>query len=370
MLPKLGGATDRPASRLKSKKQGEEIGRDYARSCLLGLSALALGPLISGCGNNGKRTYRIGLGPWIGFGPLYLAKEKGYFKDAGLDVELVVLTGLAERNSALKAGKIDALAAPVDYFVLAAGNNLVATIVMAIDESAGGDGIVARKDIQTVADLRGRKVAFQRGLPSEFFLRALLLDAGMSIGDLQTLDMETAQAGAAFIAGQVDAAVVWEPWLTKAAQDGGGHVLASTREFPNLIVDVLAFNQDVVQKHPEDVQAIVGAILKAIDYMLKRWPAFTRFLDNGNICLSNNAAERALRGIAVGRRSWLFAGSDSGGERAAAIYTLIETAKLNNVDPQAWLEDVLRRISDHPARRLTDLLPWNWRAQAVDVAAA
>lgn len=149
--------------------------------------------------------------------------------------------------------------------MLAAGNNLVATIVMAVDESVGGDGIVARKDIQSVADLRGKKVAFQTGLPSEFFLRALLLDAGMSIGDLQTLDMETAQAGAAFIARQVDAAVVWEPWLTKAAQDGG-HVLASTREFPNLIVDVLAFNQDVVQKHPEDVQAIVGAILKAIDY--------------------------------------------------------------------------------------------------------
>ena len=221
---------------------------------------------MSGCGEKQKRTYRIGLGPWVGFGPLYLAKDKGYFKDAGLDIDLIVLTGLAERNSALKAGKIDALAAPVDYFVLAAGNNLVATIVMAIDELAGGDGIVARKDIQTVADLRGKKVAFQRGLPSEFFLRALLLDAGMSLDDLQTLDMETAQAGAAFIARQVDAAVVWEPWLTKAARDGGGHVLASTRDFPNLIVDVLAFNQDVVQKHPEDVKAIVAAILKAIDF--------------------------------------------------------------------------------------------------------
>lgn len=111
-------------------------------------------------------------------------------------------------------------------------------------------------------------------------------------------------------------------------------------------------------------------VAKAFDYMLKRWPAFTRFLDDGRICLSNNAAERALRGIAVGRRGWLFAGSDRGGERAAAIYTLIETAKLNGVDPQAWLEDVLRRIPDHPARRLATLLPWNWRAQAVDTAAA
>jgi transposase len=100
---------------------------------------------------------------------------------------------------------------------------------------------------------------------------------------------------------------------------------------------------------------------KAIDYLLKRWPAFTRFLDDGRICLSNNAAERALRGIALGRKSWLFAGSDRGGQRAAVIYSLIVTAKLNNVDPQAWLADVLARIAGHPAHRIDELLPWNWR---------
>ena len=109
---------------------------------------------------------------------------------------------------------------------------------------------------------------------------------------------------------------------------------------------------------------------KAIDYMLKRWPAFTRFLDDGRICLTNNAAERALRGIAIGRRAWLFAGSDRGGERAAAMFTLIETAKLNNVDPQAWLADILCRINDHPAARLNQLLPWHWKKSQVYAAAA
>ena len=102
----------------------------------------------------------------------------------------------------------------------------------------------------------------------------------------------------------------------------------------------------------------------------QRWPAFTRFLDDGRICLSNNAAERALRGIAIGRRAWLFAGSDRGGERAAAMFTLIETAKLNGVDPQAWLADVLRRIAGYPALRLHELLPWNWRKPTVGAAAA
>jgi transposase len=109
---------------------------------------------------------------------------------------------------------------------------------------------------------------------------------------------------------------------------------------------------------------------KAIDYMLTRWPAFTRFLDDGRICLSNNAAERALRGIALGRRAWLFAGSDRGGERAAAIYTLIATAKLNGINPQAWLANVLARIADHPASRLHELLPWNWKATQDQAATA
>ncbi|MFO1171318.1 MAG: IS66 family transposase [Hyphomicrobiaceae bacterium] len=102
-------------------------------------------------------------------------------------------------------------------------------------------------------------------------------------------------------------------------------------------------------------------LAKAIDYMLKRWPSFTRFLDDGRICLSNNAAERALRGIALGRKSWLFAGSDRGGRRAAAMYSLIVTAKMNGNDPQAWLADVLSRLAGHPASRLDELLPWNWQ---------
>ena len=113
-----------------------------------------------------------------------------------------------------------------------------------------------------------------------------------------------------------------------------------------------------------------SSVARAMDYMLKRWKGFTRFLDDGRICLTNNAAERALRGIALGRRSWLFCGSDRGGVRAAAMYTLIGTAKLNGVDPQAWLADVLGRIAETPQSRLDELLPWNWQpAQCLDRAA-
>ena len=110
-------------------------------------------------------------------------------------------------------------------------------------------------------------------------------------------------------------------------------------------------------------------LVKAVNYMLKRWQAFTLFLEDGRVCLSNNAAERGLRGIALGRKSWLFCGSDRGGQRAAAMYSLIVTAKMNGVDPQAWLADVLSRIAAHPAHRLDDLLPWNWATQDPAISA-
>jgi transposase len=110
-------------------------------------------------------------------------------------------------------------------------------------------------------------------------------------------------------------------------------------------------------------------VAKAMEYMLKRWDSFARFLADGRICLTNNVAERALRGIALGRKSWLFAGSDRGGERAALMYTLIHTAKLNDIDPQVWLADVLARINDHNIQNLDPLMPWNWKVAQAKLAA-
>jgi transposase len=117
-----------------------------------------------------------------------------------------------------------------------------------------------------------------------------------------------------------------------------------------------------------------NSVAKAIDYMMPpngdRWDAFTAFLEDGRICLTNNAAERALRGIALGRKSWLFAGSERGGERAAFMYTLIVSCKMNDIDPQAWMADVLARLPDITMSRLPELLPWNWKLRQEAVNAA
>ena len=113
-----------------------------------------------------------------------------------------------------------------------------------------------------------------------------------------------------------------------------------------------------------------ASVATPIDYILKRWGRFARFIEDGRVCLTNNAAERALRGFALGRKSWLFAGSERGADRAAAMTTLIMTAKLNDVDPLAWLADVLARIADIPQGRLSELLPWNWNTDQVLMAPA
>ncbi len=125
------------------------------------------------------------------------------------------------------------------------------------------------------------------------------------------------------------------------------------RESAPLVADLEAWLRDQRSRLSRS-----AAVAEPIDYLLRRWPAFARFLDDGRICLSNNAAERAIRPIAVGRKAWLFAGSDRAAERAAAITTLLATAKLNDIDPQAWLADVLARIAGHPVQRLDELLPW------------
>ena len=141
-----------------------------------------------------------------------------------------------------------------------------------------------------------------------------------------------------------------------------------------------AVRQDRVKPLVEDLHAWMreqrarvsakSHIGKALNYMLKRWDAFARFLGDGRICLTNNAAERAIRAVALGRKAWLFAGSDRGGERAAIAYSLIYTARLNKLDPLAWLTDVLERIAEHPMHRLDELLPWNWKPRAPAISQA
>ena len=210
--------------------------------------------------------FKLSVNTWVGFGPFYLAQEKGFFQEEGLDVEIIVMEGTAERKAAMLTNRIDALGDTVDLLVLAIDEGVPSVAVLEVDLSDGADGIVATNNINSVSDFKGKKVAAQKNFVGESFLLYLLKKNGMSVNDVEIIDTESGAAGAAFVAGQVDVAVTWEPWLSKVKEREDGHVVITSADEPGVIVDILTVNEDVLRNRPEDVKKLMRAWFKAIDY--------------------------------------------------------------------------------------------------------
>jgi NitT/TauT family transport system substrate-binding protein len=211
-------------------------------------------------------TVKIAHSTWVGYGPLYIARDKGMFKKNGVDVDLIVMEDPKERFPTLMADKIQMIASTVDTALLYLKKPTDFQYVVAIDDSNGGDGIVAIKDIKSIADLKGRKVAVNEGSVSEFYLNVLLGKAGLKESDLNTVNMTAADAGSAFVAKRVDAAVTWEPWLTKGKTTDFGHLLTDSSTTPGLITDVLIVKTPWANAHKKDVEAIVKSWNEAVAY--------------------------------------------------------------------------------------------------------
>lgn len=212
---------------------------------------------------------RIGIFAWVGYTPLYVAKEKGFFKKRGLEVTFVKLEDTAARRMAMASGKVDATVAIVDELAAAAAVGWKVKAFLKIDRSLGSDGVVAKSEIKTIAELKGKTIAFPKGLPSHYLLIHVLKDAGLTMKDITPKYMEAANTGAAFLSGSVDAAVTWEPWLTKAKTSKGGRILATTRDKPGLIVDIMVATPEVVTKRPADLQKVAEAWFEALQYLKK-----------------------------------------------------------------------------------------------------
>lgn len=212
----------------------------------------------------------IAYTPWTGYGALFVAQSKGMFKARGVDVELQAIEGVGDRKQSLAANKIQAMAASLDVSVSAAGEGLPMKFVWAFDSSHGADGIIVKKGagIEKIADLKGKQVAFHKGSASHFMLYTLLEKAGLSDKDITAVDMKASEAASAFMAGKVEAAVTWEPHLSKA-KAAGDIVLATTKDTPGLIADVLAVSDDFASKNPQTVQALVDALAEATEYIKK-----------------------------------------------------------------------------------------------------
>ena len=232
---------------------------------LIGLAAMASVLALASVAEAG--SLKLGHSTWVGYGPFYIARDKGFFKEEGVDIELVIMEDTPIKMGALMAGQLDLVASTVDEFPIYMKPGIGLHYVLAVDNSKGGDGIVANKDIADIAGLKGKKVAFEQGSVSQFFLNALLKDAGMTQADIEPVNMAATDAGVAFAAKQVDAAVTWEPALSQGAKAEHGKLLLSSADKPGLITDVVAATTDTIANKKDDIKGFVRAWYKALAFI-------------------------------------------------------------------------------------------------------
>ena len=226
---------------------------------ILSLALPAAGPATA-------EPLKVAHSTWVGYGPFYIARELGFFEDEGLEVELILMEDVKTRMPALAAGRVDAAATTVDAVLNFYSARRPFRYLFAVDDSRGGDGIVADHSIGTVAGLKGKRIAFSEGSVSQFYLGVLLREAGLSLADIEPVNMTAGDAGAAFVAGRVDAAVTWEPWLTRGSRAEHGHVLVDSSTSPGLITDVIVTTVERLETRTADLQAFYRAWVRAVEW--------------------------------------------------------------------------------------------------------
>jgi NitT/TauT family transport system substrate-binding protein len=239
------------------------IGRLFSK--FLATTAVVLGLSVATHAEAGEM--RLGMTTWVGYGPMFLARDKGFFKENGLDVELQIIEDAALYMAAIAAGKLDGNASTIDEIMKYRSPDFCFKAVVALDDSHGGDGVLVQTDINSLADLKGKAVGMNEGSVSQFWFNILLKREGLTEKDLQITNMTADDAAAAFIAGQIPAAVTWEPHLTLVRTKNQGKVLIDSSSTPGLIVDVVALTCDYIDKNPKDVEAFVKGLYKAVEFI-------------------------------------------------------------------------------------------------------
>lgn len=212
-------------------------------------------------------TMKLGMTTWVGYGPLFLARDMGYFKENGLDVTLEIIEESSLYMAAVAAGELDGNASTIDEIMKYRSSDVCFKAVYALDDSHGGDGILAPKEVKSLADIKGMEVAMNEGSVSQFWFNILLKQAGLTETDVKITNMTADDAAAAFMADRIPVAVTWEPHLTLAKQADKGQVLIDSSKTPGAIVDVVALNCDYIAKNPKDVDALVKGLYKANEFI-------------------------------------------------------------------------------------------------------
>lgn len=256
--------------------ENEVIARKPSKTWLVAIITIVVVALVAGGifflnKKDSKKSadaenFNLSVNTWVGYGPMYLAKEKGFFAEEGVNINVSVLDDAAQRKAAMINGTIDGLGDTVDLLVLSRDEQVPSVTVLQVDDSKGADGIVVSDNIKTLQDLKGKKIAVQKNFVGESFLMYVLKKNGISITEVEESDTESGAAGAAFVSGQVDAAVTFEPWLSKSSERKGGKVLVSSADEPGVIVDTLSINETYLKDHPDTVKKVLRGWFKALDY--------------------------------------------------------------------------------------------------------
>ena len=252
--------------------------KGFVATVAVACAALAVAAVGSGSGTKaattgyvakGKVPIKLAFSTWNGYMALVIAAKEDYYKKHGLKVSYTVIEDPVQRFNAFKAGSLNAIATTVDTYSRTYAKGIHSVEVLGLDASVGGDGIVAEKSITTVGQLKGQKIAVSAGSTSQWLLAYVLSQHHLSLKDVQQIDLTSGDAGAAFAAGRVKVAVTWQPWLSRAEQNPNGHVLVSTKQYPTIITDHVAFAPSFVRQHPGEVKAFIAAYTDAMSLIKK-----------------------------------------------------------------------------------------------------
>jgi NitT/TauT family transport system substrate-binding protein len=281
--------------------------------------------------------------PWVGWGPLYIAQQKGYFEAEGLDVEI---SHQEHGFDLLKAGEVDGYTSTLDEATLHWQSQKPYAVMLAADVSAGGDGVLIRNDrnIGSVADLKAKKIGLWLNTPSHFLLNYLLQQAGMSEKDVTLIDLRAEDAAAAVVAGDVDAAVTWNPYLGKAAADPKVDLLITSKDTPGLIADALAMDKNRLAAKPETCRALVRAWNKAVEYQKANPDEAAAIVAKGLDYGSADNVKADLAGIELQGRdenARFFSGTGPGTAQATAAFAIDLWTKAGRLTTPVTVHDLI-----------------------------
>ena len=215
---------------------------------------------------------KVGMAVYPGFGTLYIAQEEGFFKKYGVNVEIVPLS-LDAMFPALASGQVQMLVGSTDAMAIVADSGIPAKQIFSTSISNGADGIIVTSDVKSVSDLKGKTAYVSFGFPDHFFLRYVAQQAGLSNSDIKLVNLDADQIGSSFLAGKINYGATWEPWLSKASERPGGHVLVSSKDDPGIITDIVMARTDLIQNRRTDVENLMRGFFDAENWWQNNVPA-------------------------------------------------------------------------------------------------